>query len=108
MAYVSVQAHTHSATPQYHLKPHKVKDRKTAALFALCPEVCVHVRAYVCAGVRACICACVCTHMQDTEREPGQGEMYSVLCCSSIMEACCIMTAQTQAILCVSLFQFFH
>lgn len=29
--------------------------------------------------------------------------MYSVLCCSSIMEACCIMTAQTQAMLSPSL-----
>lgn len=34
--------------------------------------------------------------------EPGQREMFSVLCCTSIMEACCIMTAQTVGILSLS------
>lgn len=54
----------------------------------------------LCRDILICVCVCVLGQC-----EPGQREMFSVLCCTSIMEACCIMTAQTVGILSFSLFR---
>lgn len=80
--------HAHTCTLTYTDVSFRTTQGKRQEDCTLCTEV-----VCLCVYVRMCMHVLVYKCVQDSESKLGQRKMYSVLCCSSIMEACCIMTA---------------